>query len=74
MVLRAALEKLIFEFKHNFSGKSFQSLLLLTANGFSAASTPTRVYRLGLILIEISNEKFKCAMLYFFIQTLKYVL
>jgi hypothetical protein len=45
MVLRAALKELIFEFEHNFSGKSFQSLLLLATNEFSAASTPTRGVR-----------------------------
>jgi hypothetical protein len=42
LVLRAALNELIFEFEHNFSGKLFQSLLLLTTNEFSAESTPTR--------------------------------
>jgi hypothetical protein len=46
MFLRAALKELIFEFEHNFSGKLFQSLQLLTTNEFSAASTPTRGVRM----------------------------
>jgi hypothetical protein len=35
----------MFVFAHNFSGKLFQSLLLLTINEFSAASKPTRGVR-----------------------------
>jgi hypothetical protein len=38
---RTILKDLIIEFKHNFSGKLFQSLLLVTTNDFSAASMPT---------------------------------
>ena len=60
MVLRAALKELIFEFEHSFSGKSFQSLLLLTTNEFSAASTPTRGVRslnlCALVVLTLVSE------------------
>jgi hypothetical protein len=51
----------MLEFKHTFSGKSFQSLLLFTINEFSAASIPTRkvlIYFIFIVNFSLVFSKF----------------
>jgi hypothetical protein len=52
--MRDLLKESMFVFAHNFSGKLFHSLLLLTINEFYAASKPTRgVRNLNLCALEV---------------------